>query len=93
MINPTRAFRLAVLSLPSTRRDESGDGDGLACLVIPYIRDRPSSSPSSQTLLPRSVPFQRISPAVDMPAALIFVLRHSNAPSIVVAAYTAHVLV
>jgi len=28
-----------MLSLPSTGRDESGDGVGLACLVIPYIRD------------------------------------------------------
>lgn len=47
MINPIRAFRLAMLSLPSTGRDESGDGVGLACLVIPYTRDLlPPPSPS-----------------------------------------------
>lgn len=76
MINPTRAFRLAVLSLPSTERDESGDGDGLACLVIPYIRDRPSSLPSSWTLPPHFFPFPGdLSPslAADIPAILIFV--------------------
>lgn len=63
MINPIRAFRLVVLSLPSTERDESGDSVGLARLVIPYIRDllpRPFSLHLS--LISRSpvlfIPFQ-----------------------------------
>lgn len=90
MINPTRAFRLAMLSLPSTGRDESGDGDGLACLVIPYIRDRPSSSLSSRTLLP---PFSGGSTGCGYAGCPDIRPATLNAPSTVVAAYTAHVLV
>lgn len=93
MINPLRAFRLAVLSLPSTGRDESGDGVGLARLVIPYIRDipRPFSLSLHLSLISRSpvpfVPFQE--PSFGY-VGLVFVPRHSNIPDIypVVVGYT-----
>lgn len=100
MINPIRAFRLAMLSLPSTGRDESGDGVGLACLVIPYIRDLlPPPSPSlssspfishlSFSLRLAFVPFQEPSFGCG-DVGLVFVPRHSRTPDIypVVAAYT-----
>lgn len=94
MINPIRAFRLAMLSLPSTGRDESGDGVGLACLVIPkHSRSPPSSSPSishlSFSLRLPFVPFQEPSFGCG-DVGLVFVPRHSRTPNIypVVATYT-----